>query len=162
MNTFSKTLAPSVRVSYMILPEKLLEEYVSRSDFYSNTVPNLVQYTLARFINKGYFERHLSRVRKYYHQQGEQLPRAEAVVDPHRHDCFSPFKYMCGAGIALKLVAAIDGGDYTMALEQFGDLAAIATVADNLIQSVKYQIENLTNFKVKKINIFVEGVRVID
>ncbi|WP_019678397.1 single-stranded-DNA-specific exonuclease RecJ [Ruminococcus flavefaciens] len=65
-----------------------------------------------------------------HHQQGEQLPRAEAVVDPHRHDCFSTFKYMCGAGIALKLVAALDGGDYTMALEQFGDLAAIATVAD--------------------------------
>ncbi|HRR76922.1 MAG TPA: single-stranded-DNA-specific exonuclease RecJ [Ruminococcus sp.] len=65
-----------------------------------------------------------------HHQQGEELPRAEAVVDPHRHDCFSTFKYMCGAGLALKLVAALDGGDYTMALEQFGDLAAIATVAD--------------------------------
>lgn len=65
-----------------------------------------------------------------HHQQGEELPRAEAVVDPHRHDCFSPFKYLCGAGIALKLIAALDGGDYTMALEQFGDLAAIATVAD--------------------------------
>ena len=65
-----------------------------------------------------------------HHRQGEQLPRAEAVVDPHRHDCFSPFKEMCGAGIALKLVAALDGGDCTMALEQFGDLAAIATVAD--------------------------------
>lgn len=65
-----------------------------------------------------------------HHQQGERLPRAEAVVDPHRHDCFSPFKYACGAVIALKLVAALDGGDYTMALEQFGDLAAIATVAD--------------------------------
>lgn len=65
-----------------------------------------------------------------HHQQGEKLPRAEAVVDPHRHDCFSPFKYMCGAGIALKLIAALDGGDCTMALEQFGDLAAIATVAD--------------------------------
>lgn len=65
-----------------------------------------------------------------HHQQGDSLPRAEAVVDPHRHDCFSTFKHMCGAGVALKLVAALDGGDYTMALEQFGDLAAIATVAD--------------------------------
>lgn len=65
-----------------------------------------------------------------HHQQGDSLPKAEAVVDPHRRDCFSPFKYMCGAGIALKLIAALDGGDYTMALEQFGDLAAIATVAD--------------------------------
>lgn len=65
-----------------------------------------------------------------HHQPGEILPRAEAVVDPHRNDCFSPFKYLCGAGVVLKLIAALDGGDYTMALEQFGDLAAVATVAD--------------------------------
>ena len=65
-----------------------------------------------------------------HHQQGDKLPKAEAVVDPHRHDCPSPFKYACGAVIALKLVAALNGGDYTSALEQFGDLAAIATVAD--------------------------------
>ena len=65
-----------------------------------------------------------------HHQQGETLPRAEAVVDPHRHDCPSVFKHMCGAGLALKLTAALDGGDYTLAMEQFSDLAAIATVAD--------------------------------
>lgn len=65
-----------------------------------------------------------------HHQQGDTLPRAEAIVDPHRHDDCSPFKYACGAFIALKLVAALDDGDYTLALEQFGDLAAIATVAD--------------------------------
>lgn len=65
-----------------------------------------------------------------HHQQGDILPRAEAIVDPHRHDDCSPFKYACGAFIALKLVAALDDGDYTLALEQFGDLAAIATVAD--------------------------------
>lgn len=65
-----------------------------------------------------------------HHQQGDSLPKAEAVVDPHRFDDISPFKYLCGAGIALKLVAALDGGDYTTALEQFGDLAAVATVAD--------------------------------
>ena len=65
-----------------------------------------------------------------HHQPGETLPRAEAIVDPHRTDCFSPFKKLCGAGVVLKLIAALDGGDYTMALEQFGDLAAVATVAD--------------------------------
>lgn len=65
-----------------------------------------------------------------HHQQGETLPRADAIVDPHRHDCNSPFKYMCGAGLALKLVSAMEGGDYTLALEQFADLATIATVAD--------------------------------
>ncbi|MBQ8514149.1 MAG: single-stranded-DNA-specific exonuclease RecJ [Ruminococcus sp.] len=65
-----------------------------------------------------------------HHQPLEELPRAEAVVDPHRSDCPSPYKKYCGAGIALLLIAALDGGDHTMALEQFGELAAIATVAD--------------------------------
>lgn len=65
-----------------------------------------------------------------HHQPGECLPRAAAVVNPHRADCPSPYKNLCGAGVALKLIAALDGGGYDMALEQFGDLAAIGTVAD--------------------------------
>ena len=65
-----------------------------------------------------------------HHQPSENLPRASAIVNPHRKDCPSEFKPLCGAGVALKLVAAMDGGDYGMALEEFGDLAAIGTVAD--------------------------------
>ena len=85
-----------------------------------------------------------------HHQQGEKLPRAEAVVDPHRPDCFSTFKYSCGAVIALKLVAALDGGDYTMALEQFGDLAAIATVAD--IVSLTGENRFIVSYGIERIN----------
>ena len=73
MNTFSKTLSPAIRISYMILPEKLLNAYISSANFFSNTSSNLEQYTLARFIHDGYFDRHLNRLRKYYHAQGEQL-----------------------------------------------------------------------------------------
>ncbi len=65
-----------------------------------------------------------------HHKPLDVLPEAEAAVDPHRTECSSSFKELCGAGLVLKLIAALDGGDYTMALEQFGDLAAIATVAD--------------------------------
>ena len=75
MNTFSKSLAPAIRVSYMILPEKLMEKYVRTSNFYSNTVSSLEQYALAKFIKKGYFERHLSRIKKYYRTEGERLLR---------------------------------------------------------------------------------------
>lgn len=85
-----------------------------------------------------------------HHQQGEQLPRAEAIVDPHRHDCFSKFKAMCGAGLALKLTAALDGGDYTLALEQFGDLAAIATVAD--VVSLTGENRFLVSYGLERIN----------
>ena len=65
-----------------------------------------------------------------HHQPSEILPEAAAVVDPHRSDDLSPFKDLCGCGVALKLIAAMDGGDYSSALEQFSDLAAIATIAD--------------------------------
>ncbi len=65
-----------------------------------------------------------------HHQPPEILPEAAAVVDPHRADDLSPFKDLCGCGVALKLIAAMDGGSADSALEQFSDIAAIATVAD--------------------------------
>ncbi len=65
-----------------------------------------------------------------HHQPGEELPEALAVVDAHREDNFSPYRFFCGAGIALLLVAAMNDGDVQMAMEQFGDLAAVATIAD--------------------------------
>lgn len=75
MNTFSKTLSPAVRVAYMVLPEPLMERYSQKTDFYTNTASSLEQYAVARFIEKGYFERHLRRIRKLYRQQGELLQR---------------------------------------------------------------------------------------
>ena len=65
-----------------------------------------------------------------HHRPGDELPEASAVVDPFRSDDFSPYKTICGAGVALKLIAAMDGGEWEPALEQFGDLAALATIAD--------------------------------
>lgn len=64
INTFSKSLSPSIRMGYMILPERLLERYYETSGGFSCTVPVLEQYALAEFINKGYFEQHLNRVRR--------------------------------------------------------------------------------------------------
>lgn len=66
MNTFSQTIAPSVRISYMCLPERLYELWQERLGFYACPVPAFEQYTLAKFISEGYFERHISRSRKRY------------------------------------------------------------------------------------------------
>ncbi len=64
MNTFSKTVAPSVRVGYMVLPERLLSEFESKLGFYSCTVPVFEQYVLAQLLDSGDFERHINRVRR--------------------------------------------------------------------------------------------------
>ena len=66
MNTFSMTIAPSVRISYICLPPGLYERWQERLGFCSCPVPAFEQYTLARFIESGSFERHISRMRKHY------------------------------------------------------------------------------------------------
>ena len=66
MNTFSKTLAPSIRISYMILPPALMADFREKLGFYSCTVPSFEQYTLARFLSGGWFEKHINRMRKFY------------------------------------------------------------------------------------------------
>ena len=75
MNTFSKTLSPAVRVSYMVLPEHLLARYIRETHFFTNSTSSLEQYAVARFIEQGYFERHLTRIKKLYRQEGERLMR---------------------------------------------------------------------------------------
>ncbi len=69
INTFSKSLTPTIRISYMILPENLIEEYKKKLSFYSCTVSNFEQYTLAAFISRGYFEKHINRTRNFYKNQ---------------------------------------------------------------------------------------------
>lgn len=73
MNTFTKSLSSTIRISYMVLPESLLEQFHSRLGFYSATVSNFEQYTLAKFIQEGYFEKHINRMRKYYRNQRDTL-----------------------------------------------------------------------------------------
>ncbi|MFA7637271.1 MAG: PLP-dependent aminotransferase family protein [Monoglobales bacterium] len=64
INTFSKSLSPSMRMGYMILPEELNELYDKKLGQFSCSVPVLDQYILAEFIRSGNFERHLNRMRR--------------------------------------------------------------------------------------------------
>lgn len=73
LNTFAKTLAPSLRVSYMVLPPALAEKWRREFWFYSSTVPSFEQYALARFMERGHFERHLNRTRTRYKARREAL-----------------------------------------------------------------------------------------
>lgn len=73
MNTFSKSLAPSIRISYLVLPPALMARFRDRLGFYSCTVPSFEQYTLARFLAGGYFEKHINRMRKFYMDRRNRL-----------------------------------------------------------------------------------------
>ena len=64
MNTFSKTISPSFRIGYMVLPKNLADEYEEKLGFFSCTVPTFEQLVVAELINNGDFERHINRVRR--------------------------------------------------------------------------------------------------
>ena len=76
MNTFSKTLAPSIRISYMVLPPELAKKFREKLGFYSCTVSSFEQYTLARFLSRGHFEKHINRMRKFYRSRRNRVVSA--------------------------------------------------------------------------------------
>ena len=69
MNTFSKTVSPSFRIGYMVLPKAIAKEYEEKLGFLSCTVPTYLQLVLAELITNGDFERHINRVRRLKRKQ---------------------------------------------------------------------------------------------
>lgn len=84
LNTFSQTISPSMRLGFLVLPPRLLEQYRRELGFYACTVPALEQHVLARFISGGHYERHLSRMRKEYRDRRAQ------VVEAFRSSALAP------------------------------------------------------------------------
>ncbi len=73
MGTFSKAIAPAIRISYMVLPRRLLERYREQCLFFSSTVSRIDQSILNVFIRDGAFERHLNKMRKIYKSRHDVL-----------------------------------------------------------------------------------------
>ena len=84
MNTFSKSLSPTIRISYMVLPIHLANIFYEKMSFYSCTVSNFEQYTLAEFIKRGYFEKHINRMRLYYARQRKTM--IDIICNSSLHD----------------------------------------------------------------------------
>lgn len=85
MGTFSKSIAPAIRVGYMVLPKDLLEKYKEECYFFSSTVSRIDQRILDEFIRDGYFERHLNKMRKLYRDKHDLLLEG---LEPFRK-CFT-------------------------------------------------------------------------
>jgi len=118
MNTFSKSLAPSIRISYMVLPSALMEQFRLRLGFYSCTVPSFEQYTLARFLSRGHFEKHINRMRKVYRQ------RRNTVVSLLENCAFSEhltiLEQDAGLHFLLRVKTPLTDGELTAALAKAG------------------------------------------
>ncbi|KIL51925.1 PLP-dependent aminotransferase family protein [Jeotgalibacillus soli] len=73
LGTFSKSLIPSLRISYMVLPEPLLQVYLNKLTIYKQTVSRLHQHTLYLFMKNGHWETHLNRLRTIYRKKHQIL-----------------------------------------------------------------------------------------
>ena len=73
IGTFSKSFIPSMRIAYMVLPNELIKIYRNKFSFYACTVSRQSQQAINKFIEEGYFERHLNRMRNTYKKKREFL-----------------------------------------------------------------------------------------
>ena len=109
MNTFSKTLAPSIRISYMVLPASLMAVYREKLGFYSCTVPSFEQYTLARFLSRGYFEKHINRMRRFYKSRRNRV--ASALESCPYADRITILEQNAGLHFLVKVDADLSDGE---------------------------------------------------
>lgn len=110
MNTFSQTIAPSMRIGYLVLPPHLLERYRRELNFYACPVASTEQYVLAKFLSGGYFEQHLSRMRNEYRA------RRAGVLEAFRSSPFADRVTITeqGAGLHFLLHLRTKQSDETM------------------------------------------------
>lgn len=102
MNSFSKSLAPSIRIAYMILPPSLMALFREKLGFYSCTVSGFEQHTLAAFLREGHFEKHINRMRKFYRA------RRNRVLEILRHCRFAQRLTIEEADAGLHFLVKVD------------------------------------------------------
>ena len=73
LGTFSRAIAPAIRIGYMVLPKDLIARYQQNFSYYASTVSRIDQALLTSFLEGGYFERHLNRMRKIYKSRHDTM-----------------------------------------------------------------------------------------
>lgn len=81
LGTFSRAIAPAIRMGYMVLPQRLYEIYQEKYSFYLSTVSRIDQAIVCEFLNGGYFERHVNKMRKRYKVKHDLLLRELKIYE---------------------------------------------------------------------------------
>lgn len=118
MNTFSKSLSPTIRISYMVLPVELANAFYQNMSFLACTVSNFEQYTLAKFISQGYFEKHINRMRLYYLRQ--RTKTIAAIRDTLEESDYELLENDAGLHFLLRLHTNRSDGDIVKKLHKLG------------------------------------------
>ncbi|MDA5562008.1 PLP-dependent aminotransferase family protein [Exiguobacterium sp. MMG028] len=123
ISTFSKSLMPSLRIGYMVLPTPLLNRYRERHHYFTCSVPRFEQHTLALFMSSGDFEKHLNRMRKIYRR------KLEIVLAAFRP--FEPIVTVTGASAGLHVVLTVISDRTEKELKQSAESSEIAIKSMN-------------------------------
>ncbi len=119
LSTFTKSLAPSMRISYMVLPQHLARRYRREFLYYSSTVPSFEQYTLALFLERGHMERHIWRTRKRY------KARRDTLLTAAEESGLSEYVRFSGGDAGLHLLMSVQTDQSEEVLERAAEHAGI-------------------------------------
>ncbi|WP_223590223.1 MocR-like pyridoxine biosynthesis transcription factor PdxR [Neobacillus bataviensis] len=133
LSTFTKSLMPSLRVAYCVLPSTLLQKYKETFSFYSSTVPRFDQHILAEFMRDGYFSKHLNRMRKIYRKKHEKLTQ---ILETHYPDVMITGDL---AGMHILISVPLSKGENQLKQMAAKDHIAIYPVSDYLLNPIEYQ-----------------------
>lgn len=120
VNTFAKTLAPSLRISYMVLPPPLLARYERELSFYACTVPGFEQQVMARFLQEGHFSRHFNRMKAVY------KARHDALIDALEQSELGKDVVIEGKAVGLHIVLTLKRDLSEEQMQQRAEAAGVA------------------------------------
>lgn len=152
VGTFSKAIAPAIRVSYMVLPRTLLEVYHRDCYFYSCTVSRIDQRVLNEFIRDGYFERHLNKMRKIYRAKHDLLLQELAPFE-------GGFEISGEhGGLHLLLTAKSDVTEAELIRRAVGKRVRVYGMSDSCVEPLGEQATVLLGFGAMEENAIRQGV----
>ena len=105
LGSFSKSISPAIRVSYLVLPKVLLNIYQKKLPYFICPVPTLNQKILYRFIKEGYFIKHINKMRTLYKKKREFLVN---IIKTYSSKMFTKEIYIQGADAGLHLVIKLN------------------------------------------------------
>ena len=132
LSTFTKSLMPSLRVAYFVLPPALLQSYQEIFSYYSATVPRFDQHILANFMKDGHFSKHLNRMRKIYRKKHDKLILTL--------ESFYPSISITGDHAGMHILISVPSAKLEHELKQIANENGIAVypVSDYLLKPIDY------------------------